>query len=84
MSTETDRALAEEVMGGNRYLTLATSDGGAPWIAPVEYLRDEAGNFYFFSTEASRHAQHIERNAAVAVAIFGPAQPEYPPRRPPR
>lgn len=71
--------LVETVIEENRYLTLATTDGTDPWAAPVEYIRDEAGTFYFFSTDTSRHAEHIEDNETVAVAIFGPDQPEYAP-----
>jgi uncharacterized protein YhbP (UPF0306 family) len=71
--------LVETVIEENRYLTLATTDGEEPWAAPLEYVRDEDGTFYFFSTETSRHARHLERNETVAVAIFGPNQPEYSP-----
>lgn len=77
---ETDyQELAEEVIEQNRYLTLATTDETEPWVAPLEYIRDNDGNFYFFSTESSRHALHIERNETVAVAIFDAEQPEYSP-----
>lgn len=77
MADRTDRELAQDVIEENRYLTLATTDGDRPWIAPVEYVRDDAGTFYFFSPEDSRHARHIARNERVAVAIFSADQPEY-------
>lgn len=71
--------MVEEVIRENRYLALSTTDGTEPWIATIEYIRDEAGSFYFFSTTDSRHAQHIEQNATVAVAIWDKDQPEYSP-----
>lgn len=71
--------LVESVIEENRYLALSTTDGTDPWVATVEYIRDDAGDFYFFSTTTSRHARHIEANGTVAVAIWGPDQPEYTP-----
>lgn len=71
--------MAEEVIGENRYLALSTTDGTEPWVATVEYIRDETGSFYFFSTTDSRHAQQIEQNPTVAVAIWSADQPEYSP-----
>jgi nitroimidazol reductase NimA-like FMN-containing flavoprotein (pyridoxamine 5'-phosphate oxidase superfamily) len=71
--------MVEEVIEENRYLALSTSDGTEPWVAPIEYIRDDAGDFYFFSTTDSRHAQHIETNETVAVAIWSTDQPEYSP-----
>lgn len=52
--------LAEQVIEENRYLAFATTDGEAPWIAPIENIYDESGDFFFFSTIDSRHAKHIE------------------------
>lgn len=70
----------EQVIQENPYLALSTTDGTAPWVAPIEYFRDEVGNFYFFSTTDSRHAQHIKTNETVAVALWGNQdQPEYSP-----
>lgn len=73
------RSLVEEVIEENRYLALATSDGSEPWVATIEYIRDESGSFYFFSTTSSRHAEHLEDNETVAVAIWSAEQPEYSP-----
>lgn len=71
--------LIREIINENRYLTLATTDGTRPWIAPLEYMVDEDLNFVFFSTTDSLHVRHIENNAEVSVAIFDRAQPEYTP-----
>lgn len=79
MSGTDYRDLVEGVIEDNSYLTLATTDGDEPWAAPVEYIRDESGTFYFFSPAGTRHARHIQENETVGVAIFGPEQPEYTP-----
>lgn len=77
MQAMADQEFVREVITGNRYLSLATTEGEEPWVAPVEYLYDEQLNFYFFSTGDARHSQHIQQNPTVAFAIFGSTQPEY-------
>lgn len=78
MSTSTDQELVHEVITGNAYLTLATTDGEEPWAAPIEYMHDDDLNIYFLSTDSSRHSRHIAANPVVAVAIFDSEQPgEY-------
>lgn len=77
MSTEQN--VVKGVIRNNRYLTLATSDGGDPWIAPLEYVCDDDLNLYFFSLVDSAHANHIRSRERVAVAIFGADQPKYEP-----
>lgn len=79
MSENNYHELVEEVIEENRYLALSTTDGSEPWVATIEYIRDEDGTFYFFSPTDSRHARHVEENATVAVAIWGSDQPEYSP-----
>lgn len=71
--------MVEEVIEEAQYLALSTTDGTDPWVSTIEYLRDETGTFYFFSTTDSRHAQHIEDNETVAVAIWSAEQPDYAP-----
>lgn len=77
MTEDRARELVHSVVERQRYLALSTTDGRRPWVAVLEYLRDEEGNLYFFSPEDSVHARHIEGNPAVAVAIFGSEQPDY-------
>lgn len=67
------RALLER----NRYLVLSTTDGSDPWIAPLEYMMDDDLNFYFFSTDDSRHVRDLEKNEKVSVAVFDHEQPDY-------
>ena len=77
--TESDKDFVREVVGRNRYLTLATTDGKDPWAAPLEYLSDDSLNLYYFSPEAVAHSQHILDHSTVAIAIFDGVQPEYEP-----
>lgn len=79
MATADDRELVREVITGGRYLSLSTTDGNEPWVAPIEYMHDDELNFYFLSTDDARHSRHIEANPTVAVAIFEREQPEYSP-----
>ena len=79
MSTASERALVETILRRNRYLVLATTDGEVPWVAPLEYMVDDDLNFYFFSTDDSRHVRDLESNARVAVAVFEHEQGEYAP-----
>lgn len=80
MGVDDYQAVAESVIEDSEALALSTTDGSEPWVAPVEYFRDEDGYFYFFSTTDSRHAKHIEANETVSVAIWGDGdQPEYSP-----
>jgi len=79
MSTTSDQDLVRELIAACRYLVLSTTDGSEPWVAPLEYLCDENLNFYFLSTDDSRHVQHILRHPRVALAIFDTKQPDYAP-----
>ena len=80
MTASTERGTIHRVITGNRYLSLATSDDGRPWVAPLEYMHDERFRLYFLSTTGSRHARDIEANPEVAVAIFDHEQPgDYAP-----
>lgn len=77
LSSKRNQEFVREIIEANRYLTLATTDGSRPWSATLEYLNDEQLGFYFFSTDDSLHARHIERNPEVAFSVFSPEQPEY-------
>lgn len=79
MQEKTPREIVLEVIDRNRYLTLSSTDGQRPWIAPLEYFHDGPHRLYFFSPEDSRHVQHIAQNKHVAVAIFDSEQVGYEP-----
>lgn len=66
---------ARAIIRNNRYFSLATSNGGQPWVAPIAYSVDEAYNFYYYSAMNSIHSQHIRANPLVAVAIFDSTAP---------
>lgn len=79
MSNAGGQDFLKEILERNRYLVLATTNGTEPWIAPLEYMLDDDLNFYFFSTEDSRHVRDIRGNDRVAVTVFDENQPEYGP-----
>ncbi len=62
--------LARNIVHRNIYLTLSTTDGKSPWIAPLYYVTDSNYTFYFFSNRNSKHAKHIRKNSNVAIAIY--------------
>lgn len=68
-----------ELVKRNRYLTLATTDGVDPWIAPLEYLSNDDLNLYYFSPESAAHSRHLSDRGSVAFTIFDAVQPEYEP-----
>lgn len=68
--------IAREIIKNNIYLSLATSDGITPWVAPLFYAVDVIYNFYFISQLDSLHSKHILKNPTVAFAIFDSHQPE--------
>lgn len=79
MSNVREREFVEDLLKRNRYLVLSTTNGREPWIAPLEYMIDDDLNFYFFSSEDSRHVRDIRENDGVAVTVFDQDQPEYSP-----
>lgn len=79
MALTPDQELVRELITTSRYLSLATTDGSEPWVAPIEYMSDDRLNLYFLSTDDARHSRHIADNSTVAVAVFDSTQPEYSP-----
>ena len=71
------KSVAADVIAKNEYLTIATSDGDTPWLAPVYFISDSDLNFYFVSLPTSRHAQHIMKNPKVGVSIYDSQQPLF-------
>ena len=77
--SETDQEFLRSLIKRNRYLSLATTDGTDPWVAPLEYISDEQLNLYYFSPEDAAHSHHIGDHQTVAVTIYDATQPEYEP-----
>ncbi len=67
---------AIEILKSNKYLSLGTTDGIIPWVAPVFYCMDENFNFYFISQLDSLHSIHMQKQPLVSFAIFDSHQPE--------
>lgn len=65
---------AKDILKNSHYLSIATSNGKTPWIAPLFYAVDSEYNFYFISRTDSLHGQHILKNPNVAMAIFDSTQ----------
>lgn len=67
----------DQVINSNRYLTLSTVDtNGKPWAAPLWYVKDDTGNFYWWSPAASQHSKNIEHSSEVYITIFNSQLPE--------
>lgn len=77
MSDKADSSWIRALIERNRYIVLATTEDGQPWVAPVEYIVDEDLNFYFFSPSEVRHVRDIKANGRVAGVVFDTDQPEY-------
>jgi uncharacterized protein YhbP (UPF0306 family) len=66
-----------EILSSNRYLTVSTVDeNGNPWAAPVWYVCDDDGSFYWWSPIASQHSKNIANNSNVYITIFNSQLPE--------
>lgn len=62
------------ILDSNKYMTLATVDEfGNPWASPVTFVFDEK-NFYFISSDLTRHSKNIAKNPKVSFAIFDSLQ----------
>lgn len=66
------REILDEIIFGNKYLSLATADADAtPWLSPVAYQYDKNNKvFYFISSPDSRHIVNATENPRVAFSIF--------------
>lgn len=67
-NSDIDRA--KEIIQNNRYLSLATTLEGEPWVAVLYYAIDKYYNFFFLSAKTSCHALHIQQNPKVAFTIY--------------
>lgn len=71
MSVVAERAA--KIIGGNRYLTLATSGSSGPWAAPINYVIGPGDYLHFYSARKARHSGDIGESNAIAAAIFNSA-----------
>lgn len=59
-----------DLIMGNEYLSLATSQDDKPWSSPIFYLLDQDLNFYFSSPRSTLHVRHIAANQHVSLSIY--------------
>jgi len=58
----------DDYLGSHNVLSLATSDGQYPWVAPVFYAHAGA-DLYFLSAAHTRHCRNLAANPQVAASI---------------
>ena len=63
------RARAREFLDTIGTLTLATSDGAAPWAATVFFAADKHFNLYFVSDHRTQHGRDLAANEQVAATV---------------
>jgi len=80
MITDADRAAlaleAQQIVAGNKYLTLSTADAhGLPWVSPVYFTPDADGRYLWVSSPTTRHSRNLEVRREVAIVIFDSTVP---------
>ncbi|GAA2985901.1 pyridoxamine 5'-phosphate oxidase family protein [Streptosporangium longisporum] len=59
------------LLGGNRYLVLATADReGRPWATPVFFAARDEDRLFWVSAPDSRHSRNIAGRPDVAITVF--------------
>jgi nitroimidazol reductase NimA-like FMN-containing flavoprotein (pyridoxamine 5'-phosphate oxidase superfamily) len=70
-------AVAREIIDANRYMTLATADGGGrPWASPVWYAHQGYADLYWVSRPDARHSRNLAVRPEVGIVIFDSTVPE--------
>lgn len=62
--------IAREIITGNRYLSLATTDKQTPWCSPLAYVVEADYSLIYYSAVNSVHSQNIAQDPFIAAAIF--------------
>ncbi|MDF1602497.1 pyridoxamine 5'-phosphate oxidase family protein [Nocardioides sp. YIM 152315] len=69
---------AADLLARNAYLTLGTvGPDQRPWTSPVYFTADGLCDFYWMSTQESRHSQHVAQQPAVSLVVFDSTVPPY-------
>lgn len=69
---------ASDLLARNDYLTLGTVGADLrPWTSPVYFASDGLADFYWSSTQASRHSENLARHPAVSLVVFDSTVPPY-------
>lgn len=61
--------IVREYIDKSWHMSLATVNGGRPWVCEVHFGYDDKLNLYFVSKRATRHCQEIATNPHVAGNI---------------
>ncbi|MGH3062028.1 MAG: pyridoxamine 5'-phosphate oxidase family protein [Gaiellaceae bacterium] len=65
------RAIAREIIDGNRYMTLGTADeSGLPWVSPVWYAPAGYRELVWVSSPEARHSRNLAARPQVAIVVF--------------
>ena len=63
--------VARQIIDANRYMTLATADGGGrPWASPVWYAHQGYTDLYWVSRPGARHSRNLAVRPEVGIVIF--------------
>jgi nitroimidazol reductase NimA-like FMN-containing flavoprotein (pyridoxamine 5'-phosphate oxidase superfamily) len=69
-------AVARDIVDANRYMTLATADGGGiPWASPVWYAHEGYSDFFWVSRPDARHSRNLTSRPRLAIVIFDSTVP---------
>ena len=63
--------MAKSIIDSNRFMTLATADGGGtPWASPVWYAPVEYRAFLWVSSPEATHSRNLAVRPELAIVIF--------------
>jgi len=69
-------AAFEQVVRGNQYMVLATSDRtGVPWATPVWFASEDLHAYYWVSRPEARHSTNLAVRRELGITIFDSHQP---------
>jgi len=64
-------AMARDVLDGNRYLVLGTTeDDGSPRVSPVYFTHHDYRDFYWVSSPDARHSRNVIARPPVSIVVF--------------
>lgn len=70
------RAIAEAMIDGSRYMTLATADAdGQPFAAPVYFAHSQYTRFYWISGPGTQHSRNLAARPQLGIVIFDSTVP---------
>jgi hypothetical protein len=77
MATDSElRESFESIVGGCKYMTLATADAtGLPWASPVWFATTDYREFIWASSPDVRHSRNLAVRPELAISIFDSSQP---------